>query len=90
VGAVVQIHFFLTSSLAGGEWSDSRPGRFTPGERAHLTHCIRGWVDPTAGLEDVEKRKFMTLPGLEFRPSVVQPVASRYTNYAIIVSKIQF
>jgi hypothetical protein len=32
-----------------------------------------------AGLDDVEKRKFLTLPGLELRPSVVQPVASRYT-----------
>jgi hypothetical protein len=24
-------------------------------------------VDPTAGLDDVEKRKFLTLPGLELR-----------------------
>jgi hypothetical protein len=54
----VQIHIFLTSALAGGEWSASRPGRFTP-----RTHWIGGWVDPTAGLDDVEKRKFLTLPG---------------------------
>jgi hypothetical protein len=26
-----------------------------------------GWVDPTAGLDDAEKRKFLTLPGLELR-----------------------
>jgi hypothetical protein len=32
------------------------------------THWIGGWVDPRAGLEDVEKRKFMTLLGLELRP----------------------
>jgi hypothetical protein len=25
-------------------------------------------MDPRAGLDDVEKRKFLTLPGLEFRP----------------------
>jgi hypothetical protein len=25
-------------------------------------------VGPTAGLDDVEERKFLTLPGLEFRP----------------------
>jgi hypothetical protein len=31
----------------------------------------------------MEKRKFLTLPGLELRPSVVQPLASRYTDYAI-------
>jgi hypothetical protein len=40
-------------------------------------------VDLKAGLDDLEKRKFLTLPGLELRPSVVQPVASRYTDYAI-------
>jgi hypothetical protein len=27
-------------------------------------------VDPRAGLDDVEKRKFLTLPGLELRPLV--------------------
>jgi hypothetical protein len=38
-----------------------------PRERAPGTHCIGGWVDPRAGLDDVEKRKFLTLPGLELR-----------------------
>jgi hypothetical protein len=33
-GVDVQIHVFLTSTLVGGEWSASRPGSFTPGERA--------------------------------------------------------
>jgi hypothetical protein len=37
-------------------------------------------VDPRAGLDDEEKRKFLTLPGLNSDPSVVQPVASRYTD----------
>jgi hypothetical protein len=32
-------HTFLTSALGGGEWSASRPGRFTPGERAPGSHC---------------------------------------------------
>jgi hypothetical protein len=40
-------------------------------------------VDLKAGLDDVEKRKFFTLPGLELRPSIVQPVASRFTDCAI-------
>jgi len=35
----------LTSALDGGEWSASRPGRFTPRERAADTHWI-GWVAP--------------------------------------------
>jgi hypothetical protein len=43
----------LTSALAGDEWSASRPGSFTPGERAHGTPWIGGWVDPRAGLADV-------------------------------------
>jgi hypothetical protein len=64
----VWIHIFLTSALVEGEWPASRPGFFTPGERALGTHWIGGWVDPRAGLADVEKRKFLTLPGLELRP----------------------
>jgi hypothetical protein len=59
---------FLTSALAGCEWSASRPGRFTPGERAPGTLWIGGWVDPRAGLDDSDKRKFLTLPGFELRP----------------------
>jgi hypothetical protein len=60
----VQIHIFLISALVGGEGSVSRPGRFTPGERTSGTHWIGGWVDLRAGLDDLTKRKFLTLPGL--------------------------
>jgi hypothetical protein len=65
-GVDVEIHVFMTSALVGGEWSASRPGRFITGERASDTQWIGGWVGPRAGL-DVEKRKFLTLPGLELR-----------------------
>jgi hypothetical protein len=58
---------FLTSALAGGEWSTWRPDRFTPGERAHGIHWIGGWVGSRAGLDDVEKREILTPPGLELR-----------------------
>jgi hypothetical protein len=71
---------FLDLALAGGEWSVSRPGRFTPGERTPGTHWIGGWVDPRASLDDVEKRKFLTLPGLELRPLGRPSVASSYTD----------
>jgi hypothetical protein len=67
-GVDVYIHIFLTLALAGGEWSASRSGCFTPGERTPGTHWIGGWVDPRAGLEDLEKIKFLTLPGLQLRP----------------------
>jgi hypothetical protein len=36
-----------------------------PGEKAPCTYWIGGWVGPRAGLDDAEKRKFLTLPGLE-------------------------
>jgi hypothetical protein len=78
-GVDVQIHIFLTSALVGSGWSASRPCHYTPG-----THFIGGWVDPRAGLDDMEKWKFFTLSGLEVPlPLVVQPVASRYTDWAI-------
>jgi hypothetical protein len=46
---------FLDSALARGERSASRPGRFTPGERAPGVRWIGGWADPRAGLDDMEK-----------------------------------
>jgi hypothetical protein len=39
-----------------------------PEERGPCTHCIGGWVNPRASLDDVEKRKFLILLGLELRP----------------------
>jgi hypothetical protein len=47
----------LASALDGGEWSTSRPSRFTARERAPGTHWIGGWVGPRAGLDTVVKRK---------------------------------
>jgi hypothetical protein len=42
----------LTSELDGGEWSASRPGRFTPGN-----HRIVAWMGPRASLDAVMDRK---------------------------------
>jgi hypothetical protein len=67
-GVDVLFHIFLTLALVGGEWSTSRPYRFTPRETAPGTQWIGGWVAPRASLDDVEKKKFLTLPGLELRP----------------------
>jgi hypothetical protein len=66
-----KMHIFFTSALAGGEWSASRPCRFIPG-----THWVGDWVDPRAGLDDVEMRKFLTLPGLELLP-LARPASSQ-------------
>jgi hypothetical protein len=61
-GMDVLIHILLILAVYGGEWSDSRPCRFTPG-----THWIEGRVGPRAGLDNMEK-KILTLPRLELRP----------------------
>jgi hypothetical protein len=52
---------FLPSALVGGERSASRPGRFTPEERAPDTYLVGGWVGLRASLDIVEKRKFSIL-----------------------------
>jgi hypothetical protein len=80
----------LTSALVGGEWSASRHGRFTPGERASCTHWIGGWVDLRAGLGDLEKREFLTIPGLKpfkkslpLRNPAVQQTNSVFSLYSV-------
>jgi hypothetical protein len=74
----------LTSALNGGEWSASRPGRFTSKERAPGTHWIGGWVGPRAVLDAVVKRRISS-PRRESNPKtpIVQPVAQSYTDWAI-------
>jgi hypothetical protein len=72
----------LTSALVRGEWSTSRPGPFTSGERVPSTHWIEDWVDPRAGLDDMVNLTFLTTPGLEFRP-LGRP-ASRNFDCAIL------
>jgi hypothetical protein len=76
----------LTSALDGSEWSASRPDRFTPRERAPGTHWIGGWLGLRAVLDAVVKRKIPS-PRRESNPrtSIVQPVARRYTDWAITV-----
>jgi hypothetical protein len=51
-----------------GEWSALRPGLSNPGEKHPSTHWLGDWVGPRTGLDDVERRKFLTLRGLELRP----------------------
>jgi hypothetical protein len=66
----------LTSALDGGGWSASRPGRFTPRERAPGTQWIGGWVGPRAVVDAVVKRKIPS-PRRESNPRtpIVQLVA---------------
>jgi hypothetical protein len=80
----VKLH---NSYLDGGQWSVSRPSRFTPGEIALGTHCIGGWVGPRAGLEAVEKRK-KNLPPPRIRTPVIQYAALSYTDLDIPASTV--
>jgi hypothetical protein len=80
----------LTSALGGGGWSASCPGHFTPRERVPGTHWIGGWVGPRAVLDAAVKRKIPS-PSREWNPrtSIVQPVAQRYTDWAITALNLQ-
>jgi hypothetical protein len=57
---------FFTSVLDGGDWSVSRPGRLTFGDRAPGTHRIGGCVSPKGlfGRYGVEKNLIL-LQGTE-------------------------
>jgi hypothetical protein len=58
----------LISALVRGEWSASRLGLFTPGERALDIIGIGYWLGPRHCLDAMQKRKILPLPGIESRP----------------------
>jgi hypothetical protein len=68
----------------------SSPDHFTPEERASGTNWIGGWVDSRASLDDIEKQKFLTLPGLEIR-TLGRPARSQslyrlhYSGYKVLL-----
>jgi hypothetical protein len=65
-GCIDPRFFDLGTSLRRGI---SHPHRsYYPQEKSPRTHWIGGWVGLRTGLDDVEKRKFFILPGLELRP----------------------
>jgi hypothetical protein len=64
-GVDVQIRVSLTSALVGGERLGSRSSLFTPGESVPSTPSIGELAGPRAGLDNSEKLKFVTFPGLE-------------------------
>ena len=68
---------FLTSALEGGEGSASRPGRnLPPGKTRYPLYTRLGVFQGRSG----QVRKISPPPG--FDPRTVQPVGSRYTDYA--------
>jgi hypothetical protein len=66
-GMDVYIHVFLILTLCGGEWSDSRPGRFIPTQKPPVTIGQEvGWTPEPVWT--TWREKFFILPGLELRP----------------------
>jgi hypothetical protein len=72
----IELYSFLTSALEGGGWSAPRPGRFTPGKDPVPIVQEGVWPQDRSGCV----RKISPPPG--FDPRTVQPVVSRYTDWA--------
>jgi hypothetical protein len=70
----MHVHIFLSSALAGSEWSASRPNRFSR-ENNRCTNFIGGWKSPVAPVFMMQ-RISLTVPGLELRP-IGSPTRSR-------------
>jgi hypothetical protein len=68
-GGGVSPHF-LTSTLDGGELLASRPSRFIAVEEPPVP-IDRRLYRPRVGLDAVEKRKILPLPGIELGPPSV-------------------
>jgi hypothetical protein len=84
----VQIHIFLTLALAGCECSASRPGRFPPGERAPVPIWKKVEYTPEPVCTTWKRENFCPYRDSNSDRSVVQPVASRYTDWAIAAHAI--
>jgi hypothetical protein len=56
---------FFSSALDGAGWSSSRPAFFNAGELFLSTYCIGGWFGPITCLDAMEKRKILSLQGME-------------------------
>ena len=69
----------LTSALGGGGWSMPRPRHFAPGKDTQY-RLYRRLGGPQVSLDRCGKSR----PQPEFDPRTAQPVASRYTDWAIL------
>ena len=54
-----------------------------PQGRDNCTHPLRSWVVPRDSMDRFEHENLSPLPG--FKPQTVQPVASHYIAYVILV-----
>jgi hypothetical protein len=59
---------------------------YTKGKSSRY-HWIGGWISPRTGMDCMKNWKFFTLPRLELRSSVVQPLARHYTSCSTATRK---
>jgi hypothetical protein len=65
----------------GGDQCHTSAALPHPGKRSG-THCTGGWVGIKAGLDRCGK----SCPPLGFDPQTAQPIASHFTNYAVLAN----
>jgi hypothetical protein len=82
-GLKVYLYAFLTSVLEGGEWSASRPGSFSSGERAPSTHWTGGWMD-LSHLDAVARPE--SNPGCPARNLVI--VLTELSRFHVIIRNV--
>lgn len=58
---------FMTQALGGGMLQTTQPGYFTRDQRARGTHWKGCVVGLRAGVDAVEQRQYLLLPGTELR-----------------------
>jgi hypothetical protein len=51
---------FITLVLVGGEWSVSRPCRFTPGKESPVPIVKGGWVGPRIGVLTLQEERTLS------------------------------
>jgi hypothetical protein len=71
-GVEVCLHSFSTSALEGGEWTASRPCRFTRVKGTPGVHCVGGWLGTRTGLHVLKREKSVVRAGIRTpdRPSL--------------------
>jgi hypothetical protein len=74
-----QLYAFLTSAIYGGEWSASRLGRFTPGERHPRTPWLGDRMAPES-IWTLWRREKLSVPA-ENRTPVVQSVSTSMNSH---------
>jgi hypothetical protein len=68
-----EVKFVLNSTVDGGEYSASRPGRFAPDERSRATHCVGAFVGYYNESDCCRNRK--SFDSVETRTLVLQPLS---------------